>query len=552
MLDDLLHVANSIWVGTDTPVALGCFLRAKYGEWEQLARMRVFPSDYVSSDGFKADTQSVDFLRKCKDLPTGIDLEATAKATFLESERRCCHTNAYFSRFINNSGPFEPGDERRLAFISLVRKEVKRIVGNPPSSLKLRLGPGSTLSDAGIHSSVPHKFCSEPTVTPSALHVISLWAQTAWARNLESGRMIRMVDHDVWSCVDKDALKKRGISTQPSINVAYQLAVGQELRRRLLIRLGINLDTLQQVHRRKAMEASLSGAAATIDLSNASDTVAKRVVQLLFPHEWFFLLNSLRVPFTLLEKESKTKKEERVYLEKFSGMGNGYTFELETIIFLAICRVVCGGGQGVSAYGDDLIVPADKAKNVLIALRFFGFEPNLKKTFVSGAFRESCGGDYFLGDAVRPHFQEIEPSTPEEWISLANGIRRIWCENSVFDSRFLKAWYLCLEKIPSLIRACRGPSELGDIVIHDTPERWQFRRKDSIRSIRAWLPYTFDAFGWSRFPAGAVFASALYGVSNPKFGIRTSEDDSLPSCFIFGVVPRDGVTGYHRSWVPFS
>lgn len=551
MIDDLLHVANSIWIGADTPIALGCFLRAKYGEWEQLARMGVAPSDYRNSDSFKIDTQCVDLLRKCKDLPTGIDLEEVARATFIESELRCCHTNAYFSRFINNMGPFSPDDEKRLEIISRVRKEIARLIGKPPARLELRLGKGSTLSDVGTRCTVPHKFCSDPTITRSAFHLFPEWAQTSWARNLGGDREIRVVDHDKWSSVDKDALKDRGISTQPSINVAYQLAIGSLLRRRLLRR-GIDLDMLQLIHRRKACEASMSGAAATIDLSNASDTVAKKIVQLFFTHEWFDLLNSIRVPVTEL------KGGNRRYLEKFSGMGNGYTFELETIIFYAICRVVCGDVAEVSVYGDDIIVPTDKAGTVLVALKFFGFQPNLRKTFVDGPFRESCGGDYFQGNAVRPHFQGDAPTGPEGWISFANGLRRVWCESNTLDSRISKAWHLCLEKIPSMIRACRGPSELGDIVIHDARSHWQLHHKDSIRYVRAWLPYTFNVIGWSRFPAGAVLSSALFGVSNDQdnsyrpFGIRVLEGVASSLTFRAGIVPRDGVTGYRRAWVPYS
>jgi hypothetical protein len=544
-INDLLHVANSIWVGADTPVSLGCFLRAKYGEWEQLARMGALPSDYRSSDSFKIDNQCIGFLRKCKDLPTGIDLGAVAEATFLASEKLCCHTNAYFSRFINKQGPWDPNDEKRLEIISKVRQEITRLIGKPPTSLSFRLGKGSTMSDSGAASTVPHKFCSEPTVTPSALHVIPMWAQTAWARNLSRDVEIRVIDHDKWSSVDKDALKNRGISTQPSINIASQLAVGRFLRRRLLSR-GIDLDMLQLIHRRKAREASLSGAVATIDLSNASDTVAKKLVQLFFTHEWFSLLNSIRVPFTVMPDGR------RIYLEKFSGMGNGYTFELETIIFYAICRVVCDGSNLVSVYGDDILVPADKAGVVLRALKFFGFEPNLKKTFVSGAFRESCGGDFFSGDAVRPHFQDREPTSPQDWISLANGLRRVWSEHETLDSRVSKAWHLCLENIPVQIRACRGPSDLGDIVLHDRRETWQIRHEDSIRYVRAWVPYTFDVYGWSRFPAGAVFASALYGVPNGKLGIRIKDGRPSSATFRPGVVPRDGVTGYNRAWVPYS
>jgi hypothetical protein len=346
--------------------------------------------------------------------------------------------------------------------------------------------------------------------------------------------------------VPKDALKDRGISTQPSINIAVQLAVGRFMRRQLMRR-GVNLDVLQHKHRLIACAASKSGAAATIDLSNASDTVAKGVVRTLLTRGWFELLNSLRVPITILPDGK------RLYLEKFSGMGNGFTFELETIIFLAICRSICGRfSENVSVYGDDIIVPTEKVEEVMLALRWFGFSPNPRKTFLSGPFRESCGGDYFLGFAVRPHFQDRSPASPQDWISFANGLRRVWCEDTSFDPRFLKAWHACLERIPADIRACRGPAHLGDIVVHDTIERWRIHRKDSIRYIRAWIPFTFGVFEWSRFPAGAVHASALYGISNEKFGIAVGYDQRGNLVRVGGVIPRDGVTGYHRDWVPAS
>jgi hypothetical protein len=548
MIDDLLHVANEIFIGADTPVSLACFLQAKYGEWDQLARKAIDPRDYVSPDSYKVDAQVVGLLHKCADLPTTIDREAVALDNFLESEKQCCQTNAYFSRVLNN-GPFDgPADVLLMPLVQKVREEVDFLLGSPPARLDFRLGKGSTLSDRGTWCTVPHKFCSEPTITSSALHVIPEWAQTAWARNLCSEGLgeIRVCDFDKWSSVPKDALKDRGISTQPSINIAAQLAVGRFMRRQLTRR-GVNLDVMQQKHRQIARAASKSGAAATIDLSNASDTVAKSVVQALLTRSWFELLNSLRVPITVLPDGK------RLYLEKFSGMGNGFTFELETIIFLAICRSICGRrSENVSVYGDDIIVPTEKVEEVISALRWFGFTPNPRKTFVSGLFRESCGGDYFNGYAVRPHFQDRAPASPQDWISFANGLRRVWHEDAVFDPRFLKAWHVCLDQIPALVRACRGPAYLGDIVIHDDIERWTIRRKDSIRYIRAWIPFTFCVFEWSRFPAGAVYASALYGISNEKFGIAVGHDQRGNLIRVNGVIPRDGVTGYHRAWVPAS
>lgn len=567
MINDLLHVANLIWVSADTPVSRACIKAAQQGEWEKLARMRILPSDYKTWHDYKVDAQCVGLMRKCIDLETGIDREGVALSNFLSSEALCCHTNAYFSRVVNK-GPFGPGDTRRLEFISKVREEVGVLCGLPPKSLEFRLGKGSTLSDPGTGCTVPHKFCSEPTITRSAFHVLPLWARTAWARNLSRDSEIRVVDYDRWISVDKDALKDRGISIQPAVNVAAQLSVGRFLRRRLKsqgLDLGteqgfdnkLDLCTLQKTHRVLAQLGSAFGNFATVDLSNASDTVARRVVQTLFSQEWFALLDSLRVPKTLVNTKADSRT---LYLEKFSGMGNGYTFELETIIFLAICRAVCGRKSEVSVYGDDIIVPTNMVGSVLIALKFFGFIPNSEKTFVTGPFRESCGGDFFQGHAVRPHFQESEPTSPQDWISLANGLRRVWLIDGTdkLDKVVAKAWFYCLGQIPELIRACRGPEILGDIVIHDKPSTWPSRCKDSIHYLKAWLPYTFKVFEWSRFPAGAVHAAALYGVSNEQdntyrpFGIRTEDGRPSKANHKAGVIPRDGVTGYHIGWVPYS
>jgi len=101
-------------------------------------------------------------------------------------------------------------------------------------------------------------------------------------------------------------------------------------------------------------------------------------------------------------------------LEKFSSMGNGYTFELETVIFSAITaavhEMVTGEAaklhQNVFVYGDDIICKTDVSLDVIAALRWFGFSLNERKSFVSGPFRESCGGDYFNGVPVRAHFFE--------------------------------------------------------------------------------------------------------------------------------------------------
>jgi len=235
-------------------------------------------------------------------------------------------------------------------------------------------------------------------------------------------------------------------------------------------------------------------------------------------------------------------------LEKFSSMGNGFTFELETLIFSALARsLVAARGLDpsvVRCYGDDLIVPAECYSDVVAGLKMFGFSPNMKKTFGEGPFRESCGGDYWRGVPVRAHFIETLPDEPQQWISLANGLRRISQVPGNEDlSRkrweFVRnAWFIAQDSLPKKIRECRGPSSLGDIVIHDIPEKWSYTTppKDFDPSwdqtyIRAYVPVP-SVLPWNHWKPLVQLASCTLG---------------LPSA---GITPRGGISGYRISRVP--
>jgi hypothetical protein len=100
-----------------------------------------------------------------------------------------------------------------------------------------------------------------------------------------------------------------------------------------------------------------------------------------------------------------------------------------------------------------------------------------------------------------------------------------------------------LDSIPSHIRRCRGPEDLGDIVIHDEVRNWDTRTRDSIRSVRVWKPARYRKVFLSRFHSDVTLASFLYGV----FLQGDSSNDELRF-----LVPRDGVIGYACGWVPFS
>jgi hypothetical protein len=238
-------------------------------------------------------------------------------------------------------------------------------------------------------------------------------------------------------------------------------------------------------------------------------------------------------------------------------MGNGFTFELETVIFISVIAAVMQEtgvepllGENLYVFGDDIIFPTECASDVNAALKFLGMTVNETKSFVSGNFRESCGGDYFSGMDVRPFFLKELPSEPQDFIAIANGIRRLGSKNPqglFLVNRYRRAWFRILDAIPSAIRRCRGPETLGDLVIHDEVARWSTRWRSSIRYIRVWRPARFRKVPWRHFRPEVILASALYGVqSGDSFREKREPFDSL------GVTPRDAVMGYKLGWTPSS
>jgi hypothetical protein len=537
-----------------TPITLSVAIQIRNGCWDNLASMRVDPKHYLDSDAdrFWRDAVAVDLLRKNQDLPTSFDREAKALENFWKSEHECFRTNQRLLPFLGH-GVLTPQDEAIQRIIRRIGQKVAAILGPCPDLLDGRFGPGATYGDKGRFTTVPDKMSSRPTLTRSAMWYLLPWGGTAWATACaNASRDPEFVRGNRFTTVPKDCTKDRGIAVEPSINLFYQLAYGRVMKRRLSDA-GLDQQKAQVIHRQVACEASIKGHLATIDLSNASDTVCTNLVELVLPSRWFEVLADLRSRCTALAKGW-------VHNEKFSSMGNGFTFELETTIFAAICMVAMedGGvdplpGVNLFVFGDDIIVPSSCARNVIAVLRYLGFSPNERKTFSEGPFRESCGGDYFSGSAVRPHYLESNPREAQEYIAFANGLYRAACEgDTINEKRFAllrRAWFGILDALPSHIRRLRGPQGLGDVVVHDAEERWNVRWRHSIRYIRCYKPATFKVIGWNHWRPDVVLASALYGVGDGMSEhVRSSEFRSGR----YGVTPRDAVTGYKVGWVSYS
>jgi hypothetical protein len=202
---------------------------------------------------------------------------------------------------------------------------------------------------------------------------------------------------------------------EPEINMLLQKSVGNHIRRRLKV-FGVDLN--DQTVNQNLARVAVSKKLATIDLSSASDTITKQLVINLLPFEWWSLLDDLRVKSTTMKEQNELHK-----LEMFSSMGNGFTFELESLLFYAITRVVCwkSGIRGrISVFGDDIIAPVAVVKRLQRVFSFLGFTMNPKKTHFTGLFRESCGKHYYGGLDISPFYIRRRISTLPDLISLLN------------------------------------------------------------------------------------------------------------------------------------
>lgn len=494
-------------------------------DWAALLKCKLLkPSAYANAQDYYKHAVVYEMYRKLLVPGDATKRKDAAIATFWAAEAQCAATNARISRFIDNQGPFEPGDESVIRFINVWRKELSRVLGRCVHYLEPAFSGGSTLSDSGLQTTIPDKMSSVPTAYAGTPDYLLL--NFRFTPQFERSAPVRVRGNRFFT-VPKDTEKDRGCCVEASANVSLQLAVGKILRGLYKQAYKVDLTHAQALHRELAQKASIDGSLATVDLSNASDTISTALLRTLLPRDWWTLLNSLRAKTTEIGGK-------RVYLSKFSSMGNGFTFELETILFRSLCAAL--GAREAYTFGDDIIIESSRAPDLLAALRFFGFTPNERKTFCEGPFRESCGGDYFDGQAVRPYYIKELPDEPQKWMAIANGIRRCDPELSWLHA----AWRYSVDQIPIDLRLY-GPSDLGDLVIWDPEAKPVLREYDTITNGVRYR--NSPAYFWRvyrpvqlQFELGKHFT---YRVATAAASLGVPEL----------VSPRDAIRGYRKDWV---
>lgn len=269
--------------------------------------------------------------------------------------------------------------------------------------------------------------------------------------------------------VPQDYRKVRGIGKEPPPYMFFQQGVMSALTKgveRSRFSSLVNVKD-QSKNRLQAVLSSEDGELATLDLSKASDTVLKELVEAIFGEDLKACLLETRSDRVLLPDGTIAKTR------KFAPMGSATCFPVECIVFAAVlvlAQYLHAHGisvdsylakgvwqeenrpkykvgpaapnttgkfkpfdmpDGSCVYGDDIICANHQSRTVILLLTELGFEVNEEKSFFGGrCFRESCG-DFAMGGKRLTHVQ-FKVKGLLEWsvkripamISLCNALYR--------------------------------------------------------------------------------------------------------------------------------
>ncbi len=435
---------------------------------------RVVPGSHGQADAsalaagqFSVDYLFQELLSKYDDGLPSPSKEETTWRRFHEAEELCRTTN---HRLKYDRSRYSTSATSVWSYIHRARQKISHTLGEfrwNDAAVHFAWGPGATTRLPRRRADAIHKFSGSPETTSGnvALAMAAIAGIPLWKESLlgdESTGYCKIVPGNRIVTVPKNYKADRTIAIEPCMNMYVQKGIGGLMRRKLR-RVGVDLDD-QTNNQELARYGSVLGHLSTVDLSMASDTVSYDLVRLLLPPDWMEALEQCRSPSGTLPSG------DTVYYQKFSSMGNGYTFDLESLVFWALgCAVAEVHGwesHHVSVFGDDIIFPAEITDKLVECFDYLGFRTNSSKTFVSGPFRESCGKHYFSGHDVTPLYIKKRPTHLTDLFLVHNQVYR-WCGrnrwNEVWNRQEVSSLLSWLRSFaPSPWRRPRLPDEYGD------------------------------------------------------------------------------------------
>lgn len=279
---------------------------------------------------------------------------------------------------------------------------------------RARMGPGASVGSSGKNSYLEKLFLNRMStdslplykeyVNTLASHPI-FYAAEMRRRCIRGQSHLRLVKGSTLSTVRKNVGTDRTICAEASLNMFAQLGLGEIFNETLARVYGYSPEIQQDRNRELARRGSRSGRICTIDSTTASDLIAHMLTQRTLHPLVSCAIDDCRSTHTKVNGKY-------VLLHMVSSMGNGFTFPLMTYLFTVAIASLCEvldvdfsrfdkPGTPFGVFGDDICVPTELYEPLCGFLSSIGFKPNMEKSFSTGPFRESCGGDYFNGEDVR-------------------------------------------------------------------------------------------------------------------------------------------------------
>lgn len=403
------------------------------------------------------------------------DCEANAFRSFQKSEVKCQIANKRLDFYYEYPDRLDP--ELSL-WMSRMSGIIQHVLGDfnvffEDLPQRIRLTGGATVNTSRKQSIPYMKLRRRMTVPVTAIPYVS----ALYRFHGYTAPKWKIVNWNRIEAVPKNYKTHRTIACEPEGVMPFQLAFDSYVKERLRSRMGINLSS-QVLNQELAKEGSISGNLATIDLSAASDSLTYNCVAWLFPSAWFNYMREIRSTHYLSQDDVLTK------YAKFSSMGNGCTFGLETLVFAAACKAV--GSKRSTVYGDDIVIETELVEDLNRLLAFLGFDVNSEKSFTSGPFRESCGSNWFQGVDITPQYIRRLPKRTSEVHHYVNILATIGLPGGkVWDNarRLILEWN-AREKSTLLLTPFTHDSTSGIWI--DTPTAYSTK---VLRNVKGSLQY---------------------------------------------------------------
>ncbi len=500
--DKVPTLAKLAFSSVSSPVAKHLLESLETGNLKELVSLSINPSTYNDAWRFREDYFLVESFSKYPYWDLKIDREAVALEKFIAAEDQCRSTNSRLLFPRNYSW-------EAMSVFETARRKIERLL--EPFDWNecvwhFGFGPGGTTRVKKADADSYHKFSGIPECTYNALpgskavlKYMDLWGDPIMHDvTIASGNRV--------ITVPKNAKTDRVIATEPCMNIFIQKGIGGVIRKRLK-QVAVDLDD-QTKNQRLAFEGSVDNKLVTLDLSSASDTISIELVRALLPPDWFEAMLSCRSETGVLPDGSVLR------YQKVSSMGNGFTFELESLIFWALadaCRTFTEEkDRRLAIYGDDIVIPTGVYPLLARILEFAGFTVNSKKTHVDGPFRESCGKHFFRGVDVTPIYFKDRVDTYPRYIWACNQLKR-WSHVSPvgLSPTFLKLWQECHNGLEGYWSKPHIPDGVGDgALIGDFDEVCP---KRAPRGFQGWQVSHFVETRETYLPDGpAVLLKALW------------------------------------------